>query len=96
MDGLEQAKATLEATIDIAENNAPINEAEGNVTQAALEWKTAEECRAVLALIDSELYTLEKEMGDSSSDYWRGRMAPIKQERFRKLVRVKENILKSS
>lgn len=95
MDGLEQAKATLEATIDIAENNAPINEAEGNVAQAALERRTAEECRAVLTLIDDEMDELERAMSDSNSDYWKGRLASGKQARFRKLVRAKESILKS-
>lgn len=95
MDGLEQAKATLEATIDIVENNAPINEAEGNLAQAALERKTAEECRAVLALVDDELEDLERAMGDPKSDYWKGRLASGKQSRFRQLIRVKENILKN-
>lgn len=95
MDGLEQAKATLEATIDIAENNAPINEAEGNLEQAALERKTAEECRAVLVIIDDELEELERAMGNPNSDYWKGRLATGKQARFRQLVRARENILKS-
>lgn len=95
MEELAQAKATLEATIDIAENNAPINEAEGNVAQAALERRTAEECRTALALIDKELFDLEKAMGDPSSDYWRGRLADAKQARYRDLIKVKESVLKN-
>ena len=95
-EGLEQAKATLEITIATAENNAPINEAEGNFEQAALERQVAEECREALSLIDSELTELENEMKDSNSPYFKGRLAPIKQRRYRELITVKENILKSA
>lgn len=92
---LEQAKATLEVTVDVAKNNAPISEAEGRLEQAALERQTAEEAQAVIDLIDieKELADLEKLMRDSQSDYFKGRLAPIKQERYRELVVLKNKIV---
>jgi hypothetical protein len=95
MATFDQVKSTLEATIAVANNNAPINEAEGNEEQAALERQTAEECRAAINLIDidKELAELEVEMRDTKSDYFKGRLAPVKQERYRELVALKEKIL---
>lgn len=97
-EALNQAKATLEVTIEIAKNNAPINEAEGNLEQAALERQTAEECQSAVDIlnIDLELSALEREMRDSQSDYFKGPYALGKQERYRALVKVKEALLSGS
>lgn len=93
---LEQAKAALEITADIARTNAPINEAEGNLTQAQLERKTIEDCEDTLRLleIDTELATIEKEMHDPGSAYYKGRLAEGKQARYRELLKVKHGLLK--
>jgi hypothetical protein len=95
-DSLAQAKATLEATIHVVETNAPINEAEGNLAQALLERQTAEQCRLVLEVLDDELTTLEIEMRDRNSDYWKGPLSDIKQKRYRSLLEDKQRVLKNS
>lgn len=46
------AVATLQIALDTVENNAPINEAAGNVEQAALERANAESFRKALAILD--------------------------------------------
>lgn len=50
---LSDALATLRIALDAVETNAPINEAAGNVEQAALERANAESFRQAIELLDS-------------------------------------------
>lgn len=47
------AKATLETAAETGEHNAPIHEAEGQHTQAALSRAVAADCRAAIAELDA-------------------------------------------
>lgn len=49
---LSAAVATLQIALGTVENNAPINEAAGNIEQAALERNNAESFRKALAILD--------------------------------------------
>lgn len=81
--GLEHAKAELQIAIEVAENNAPISEAEGQLAQALLQRQTAEQCKYALELLDRDLAELEGEMMDKNSPYWKD---PKRQELYRNLI----------
>jgi len=50
---MNHAIAELERAIEVAENNAPINEREGNHEQAELERAVAKDCRAAIEKLKS-------------------------------------------
>lgn len=47
------AIAQLEISLDVVETNAPINEAEGNLDQAALERDCAKSYRAAIEILQA-------------------------------------------
>jgi hypothetical protein len=49
--GYIHAIGELKHSVEIAENNAPINEKEGNVEQAKLERARARNCRKAISLL---------------------------------------------
>jgi len=57
---LEHAIAELENALTIVTNNAPINEAEGNLKQAAFERECATSYRAAIALLKREFEREDK------------------------------------
>ena len=50
---MEHAITQLEISLEIAENNAPINEAEGNFEQAALERECADSYRDAIKVLEA-------------------------------------------
>ena len=92
-EGLELAKSELEVAIEVAENNAPISEAEGELAQALLQRTRAEQCRRAIDLIDRELAQMEGEMMDKSSPYWR---SDKRQADYRRLVDKRNTLMGES
>ncbi len=48
---MQAAITNLEISLEVLENNEPINRAEGNIAQADLELRSAEEIREGLAIL---------------------------------------------
>ena len=64
LDDVGHAVASLEASLAVVENNAPINQAEGDILQAGLETETAKSIReAIATLTEADYVPSEEEIG---------------------------------
>lgn len=57
---MKHAIEVLRQAAQVASNNAPINEAEGNLEQAALEREVAAECSSAIGLINRHQAMIEE------------------------------------
>lgn len=64
LDDVGHAVASLEASLAVVENNAPINQAEGDILQAGLETETAKSIReAIATLTEADYAPSEEDIG---------------------------------
>lgn len=64
LDGVDHAVASLEASLAVVENNAPINRAEGDIVQASLEADVANSIReAIATLTEADYAPSEEDIG---------------------------------